>query len=108
MTRAQDRARIVFDCRDDRCSGHDFIDDSCTPARFTVGFASVTTLLALKVVAAVVTIIGLLFGFLERYFAPTTLVTEDSPNYPDWLAWLGWILTTLGVLAYIAINWLWR
>jgi uncharacterized protein involved in cysteine biosynthesis len=63
-----------------------------------------TALLALKIVAAVVTIIGLLLGFLERRFAPTVRVTEDSPNYPDWLAWLGWILAALGVLAYIAID----
>lgn len=64
-----------------------------------------TALQALKIVAAVVTIIGLLLGFLERYFAPTHLITEDSPNYPDWLAWFGWALTALGVLAYIAIDW---
>ena len=44
-----------------------------------------TTFRALKIVAAVVTIVGLLLGFLERYFAPTRLITEDSPNYPDWL-----------------------
>jgi hypothetical protein len=58
-----------------------------------------TAILAIKIIAAVVTIIGLLLGFLERYFAPSALITEDSPNYPDWLAWLGWILTALGVLA---------
>jgi hypothetical protein len=65
-------------------------------------------LLALKIVAAAVTVIGLLFGFLERYFAPTVIVTEDSPNYPDWLKWFGWILTALGALAYVTIDWLSR
>ena len=69
---------------------------------------SLTPLLALKIVAAVVTIIGLLLGFLERYFAPSALITEDSTDYPDWLAWLGWILTALGILAYVGIDWLSR
>jgi multisubunit Na+/H+ antiporter MnhB subunit len=58
----------------------------------------------LKVVAAVVTIIGLVFGFLERYFAPNAIVTEDSPDYPRWLAWLGWVITALGILAYIVAD----
>jgi uncharacterized protein involved in cysteine biosynthesis len=62
-------------------------------------------LLALKIVAAAVTVIGLLFAFLERYFAPTVIVTENSPNYPDWLKWFGWILTALGALAYVTIDW---
>ena len=62
----------------------------------------------LKIVAAVVTVIGLLFGFLERYFAPNVRVTTDSPNYPDWLKWFGWILTALGALAYVTIDWLSR
>jgi hypothetical protein len=62
----------------------------------------------LKVVAAVVTIIGLLLGFLVRYFARTHLITEDSPNYPNRLAWFGWALTALGLLAYVAIAWVSR
>ena len=65
-------------------------------------------LTALKIVAAVVTVIGLLFGLLERYLAPNIIITEDSPNYPDWLKWFGWILTALGALAYVAIDWLLR
>jgi hypothetical protein len=65
-------------------------------------------IVALKIVAAVVTIIGLVFGFLERYFKPSYLLLQSSANYPPWLAWLGWILTMLGVLAYIAIDWLSR
>jgi uncharacterized membrane protein len=62
------------------------------------------SLLTLKVVAAVAAIIALLLGFLERYFAPKAIVTEDSPDYPDWLAWLGWIVAALGILTYIAID----
>ena len=71
-----------------------------------IDFASMTATAAIKIIAAVVTIIGLLLGFLERYFAPSVRITEDSPNYPAWLAWLGWILTALGILAYVAIDWL--
>lgn len=59
---------------------------------------------ALKIVAATTTVIGLILGFLERFFAPTVRVTEDSPNYPGWLAWIGWIVTALGAVAYIAID----
>jgi uncharacterized protein involved in cysteine biosynthesis len=62
------------------------------------------SVITFKVVAAVVTIIGLVLGFFERRFAPKALVTEDSPNYPDWLAWIGWIMAALGALVYIAID----
>jgi hypothetical protein len=34
-------------------------------------------------------VIGLILGFLERFFTPTAIVTEDSPQYPGWLAWIG-------------------
>jgi hypothetical protein len=59
---------------------------------------------ALKIVAASVTLLGLILGFLERRYAPKTIVTEDSPNYPEWLAWLGWTLAGVGALAYVAID----
>jgi hypothetical protein len=59
---------------------------------------------ALKIVAATTAVIGLILGFLERFFAPTAIVTENSPNYPGWLAWIGWIVTALGAVAYIAID----
>ena len=44
----------------------------------------------LKIIAATATIIGIIFGFFERWYAPDTLVTEQSPNYPEFLkvAWL--------------------
>lgn len=58
----------------------------------------------LKLVAAIATLVGLLLGFLERYFAPNVRVTEDSPAYPKWLAWLGWGLAAIGALGYIALD----
>lgn len=58
----------------------------------------------LKFIAATATVIGLLLGFLERRYAPTTIVTEDSPSYPVWLAWLGWIVAAAGSIGYIIVD----
>ena len=58
----------------------------------------------LKIIAATATIIGIIFGFLERWYAPDTLVTEQSANYPGFLKWLGWLLASLGAIAYIVID----
>jgi hypothetical protein len=60
----------------------------------------------LKVVAATATIIGIILSFLEHWFAPNVLVTEDSPNYPNALRWLGWLLASAGAVAYIVIDFL--
>jgi hypothetical protein len=59
---------------------------------------------AFKIIAATTTVIGLILAFLERWFKPKALVTEDSPMYPDWLAWIGLIMAALGVVTYIAID----
>ena len=58
----------------------------------------------LKVIAATATLIGIISGFLERWYAPDTLVTEQSPNYPEFLKWIGWLLASLGAIAYIVID----
>jgi hypothetical protein len=58
----------------------------------------------LKVIAATATIIGIISGFLERWYAPDTLITEQSPNYPAFLKWIGWLLASVGALAYIVID----
>ena len=65
-----------------------------------------THLSNVKIIAASVTIIGLLLGFLERRYAPHVRVTEDSPRYPAWLAWLGWTLAAVGALGYIVLDFL--
>lgn len=57
-----------------------------------------------KIIAACATVLGLLLGFFERRYAPTAIITEDSPRYPEWLAWGGWILAAIGALEYIAID----
>ncbi len=43
----------------------------------------------LKAVAATATTIGIISGFLECWHASDTLVTEQSPNYPEFLRWIG-------------------
>ena len=62
----------------------------------------------LKAIAATATIIGIIFGFLERWYSPDVLVTERSPNYPEFLKWLGWLLASLGAIAYIVLDYLGR
>lgn len=61
---------------------------------------------ALKIAAALTSLLGLLLGFLERRYRPHARVTSDSPRYPPWLAWLGWSLTAAGVIGYVAIDFL--
>jgi hypothetical protein len=58
----------------------------------------------LKIIAATAPIIGIISGFLERWYAPDTLVTEQSPHYPKFLKWIGWLLASLGAIAYIVID----
>lgn len=62
----------------------------------------------LKVIAATATLIGIISGFLERWYAPDTLVTEQSPNYPEFLKLIGWLLASLGAIAYIVIDYFGR
>jgi hypothetical protein len=60
----------------------------------------------LKVIAATATIIGIVFSFFERWYAPDVLVTEQSTNYPEALKWLGWLLASFGAIAYMVIDYL--
>lgn len=62
----------------------------------------------LKVIAATATLIGIISGLLERWYAPDTLVTEQSPNYPEFLKLIGWLLASLGAIAYIVIDYFGR
>ena len=62
----------------------------------------------LKVIAATATLSGSISGSLERWHAPDTLVTEQSPNYPEFLKLIGWLLASLGAIAYIVIDYFGR
>ena len=51
---------------------------SANPARSQRSIRFMATLPPLKIIAAVATIIGLLFGFLERYFRPSYMLLEHQ------------------------------
>jgi hypothetical protein len=38
-----------------------------------------------KVIASIITIIGILLGFLEYKYQPHSLLLESSPDYPEWI-----------------------
>ena len=57
-----------------------------------------------KVVAATATIIGLIFGFFELYYAPIFISPPRSPDYPDWLKWLRWGITAMAPIVYISLD----
>jgi len=59
--------------------------------------------IAIKLVAGTVIVLGLFFGFIERFYGPTYLITEQ-PHAPEWVGWLGWILAAVGSLAYFAAD----
>jgi hypothetical protein len=53
----------------------------------------------IKFVAGTVIMLGLFFGFIERFYGPTYLVTE-KPFAPAWVGWVGWSLAAVGSIAY--------
>jgi len=59
---------------------------------------------ALNVVAATATIIGIIFGFFEKWYAPYTRLLQSSLSYPEFLKWLEWLLTSAGAGAYIVLT----
>jgi len=59
--------------------------------------------IAIKLVAGAVIVIGLIFGFIERFYAPTYLGTQ-APHAPGWVGWWGWIPLAVGSLAYFAAD----
>ena len=58
----------------------------------------------LKLICAVTSLAGILFGMAEKLFAPAPLLLEESVEYPEFLGWLAWAISALGALAYIAID----
>lgn len=62
------------------------------------------TVLLIKAIAGTALVVALVIGFLERWFTPNYLVTEDSREIPPWIGWLGWILAALGTITYVAID----
>lgn len=67
------------------------------------------TRLAAKLIAGTLLFVGLIFGFIERHYAPNAIVTDDSTTLPAWIGWSGWILSALATVAYILTDILeWR
>ncbi len=62
--------------------------------------------LTLKIIAATVTLIGIIIGFLELRYAPHHLLLESSPKYPNWAKWLRWAITAIAPIVYIAVDFL--
>jgi hypothetical protein len=67
------------------------------------------TRLAVKIIAGTLLFVGLIFGFIERRYAPNAIVTDDSTILPAWVGWSGWILSALATVAYVLMDILeWR
>jgi hypothetical protein len=60
--------------------------------------------LAIKVAAGTIILVGLVFGYIERRYAPTAIVTESSTILPSWVGWVGWILAAVGSVAYVLMD----
>jgi len=60
--------------------------------------------LVIKVAAGMIVLFGLIFGYIERRYAPNAIVTEGSTILPSWVGWAGWILAALGSVAYVLMD----
>jgi hypothetical protein len=49
-----------------------------------------------RAVSGTLVIIGLVFAYLERRYAPNTIVLENSPDLPGWVGWLGRLPVLIG------------
>jgi hypothetical protein len=72
--------------------------------RERVGIVNPEIRVAIKIVAGTAIFIGLIFAFLERRYAPSAIVTEDSTILPAWVGWTGWILSGAASVAYILMD----
>jgi hypothetical protein len=59
---------------------------------------------AIKVAAGTIVLVGLVFGFIERRYAPITIVTQGSTILPPWVGWSGWILAAAGSAVYALMD----
>ena len=46
-------------------------------------------------------VFGVILTILEKVYEPDFLVTEQSPEYPNWLSWLRIAMTAAGPLLMI-------
>ena len=57
-----------------------------------------------KIFAGTAAILGIVLGYLDRKFAPTYLVTSDSPAYPEWLGSFAWWIASGAAIAYFVAD----
>jgi hypothetical protein len=59
----------------------------------------------IKIVSAIVVIIGMVVAFFEYVYEPHGLLLESSPKRPWWLpGWLGLVVTSVSALLYITVD----
>ena len=63
-----------------------------------------TVRLAIKVAAGTISLVGVIFSFIERRYAPTYLIVESSSTVPDWVGWASWALATVGLVTYVLVD----
>jgi hypothetical protein len=59
----------------------------------------------LKIVAATLTVVGVILSVLDKIYAPHRLLSESSPDYPEFLRYLGWLFLIVPPLIYIGLDW---
>lgn len=63
----------------------------------------------IKVASGTALVLGLIFGFVERWYAPTVLAIQGSTILPAWVGWLGWLLVAGAAIVYFVVDILeWR
>jgi hypothetical protein len=65
-----------------------------------------TLIEALKILTAILVVIGVIVQFFSIKSAPHGLLLESSPKPRPWLPWLGWALTSIAAIFYIVLDWL--
>jgi hypothetical protein len=54
-----------------------------------------------KIVAAIITILGIVLAVVDRLKAPSYLVLEQSPKYQAWLGWVALFVAAVGTVMLI-------
>ena len=60
--------------------------------------------LTIKIIAAFAMIFGIAYGLLDLIYQPHYLRIDGAKGLPNWLKWFGWIISSLGVFAYLLID----
>jgi hypothetical protein len=58
----------------------------------------------LKVLTAVLVVVGLVLGLAERLYKPHAILLESSPKQPTWLPWLSWGISAASAIGYIVLD----